>query len=76
MKIRDLEHGQPPPATVIRGTTDWRWNLGSRELMDRKPNTRDVPDELVRLLPAHRADLVLWWDTTFPDNPVGPREEA
>lgn len=75
VKIRDLEHGEPPHATVIRGTTDWRWNLTSRQFMDRKPNARDVPTELVRLLRAHHADLVRWWDTTFPDNPVGPREE-
>ena len=75
MKIRDLEHGEPPHAIVIRGTTDWRWNLTSRQFMDRKPNARDVPTELVRLLRAHHADLVRWWDTTFPDNPVGPREE-
>jgi len=75
VKIRDLEHGEPPHAIVIRGTTDWRWNLTSRQFMDRKPNARDVPTELVRLLRAHHADLVRWWDTTFPDNPVGPREE-
>lgn len=75
VKIRDLEHGEPPHATVIRGTTAWRWNLRSHQFMDRKPNPREVPNELVRLLRAHDADLVRWWDTTFPDNPVGPGEE-
>ena len=75
VKIRDLEHGEPPHATVIRGTTDWRWDLRSRKFMDRKPNPRDVPDQLVRLLRAHDTELVRAWDATFPDNPVGPRED-
>jgi hypothetical protein len=76
VKIRDLEHGEPPHATVIRGTTDWRWDLRSRKFMDRKPNPRDVRDQLVRLLRAHDTELVRAWDATFPDNPVGPREDA
>ena len=75
VKIRDLENREPPHATVIRGTTDWRWDLRSRKFMDRKPNPRDVPDQLVRLLRAHDTELVRAWDATFPDNPVGPRED-
>jgi hypothetical protein len=43
--------------------------------MDRNPDPRDVPDELVRLLRAHHADLVRRWDATFPNNPVGRRED-
>jgi hypothetical protein len=75
VKIRDREHGEPPHATVIRATTSWRWDLRSRQFMDRNPDPRDVPDELVRLLRAHHADLVRRWDATFPNNPVGLRED-
>lgn len=75
VKIRDVEGAEPPHATVIRGTRYWRWNLRERKFMDRLPDPREVPNELVELLGTRHAELVRWWDTAFPWNPVVPRED-
>jgi hypothetical protein len=74
VKIRDVEGPEPPHATVIRGTTYWRWNLRERMFMDRTPDPRDVPVELVELLRASHDGLVRRWDATFPWNPVTGRK--
>lgn len=76
VKIRDRERVEPPHATVIRGNRYWRWDLRSRQFMDADPDPTDVPGELLALLVAHHADLVRDWDASYPENPVGPREEG
>lgn len=75
VKIRDVEGPEPPHATVIRGTTYWRWNLRESMFMDRIPDPRDVPDELVEFLMTNHDDLVLRWDAMFPWNPVARRPD-
>jgi hypothetical protein len=75
VKIRDRERVEPPHATVIRGQHEWRWDLRARRFMNREPDPRDVPDEILSLLALHHVDLARMWDETHPDNPVGPREE-
>lgn len=74
VKIRDLEGPEPPHVTLIRGATAWRWNLRERRFMDRRPDPRVVPGELVELLRANHQDLVRWWDAAYPWNPVGDGE--
>lgn len=76
IKIRDRERVEPPHATVIRGTRQWRWDLRSRAFMDREPDPRQVPAELVDLLASHHHLLVREWDAMYSENPVVSREEA
>lgn len=75
VKIRDRERVEPPHATVIRGQSEWRWALRSRRFMDREPDPRGVPNDVVTLLALHHAQLVAWWDEMYPENPVGPIED-
>jgi hypothetical protein len=75
VKIRDVEGPEPPHATVIRGTTAWRWDLRERRFMDRIPDPREVPAEVVELLQANHESLARWWDAAFPWNPVGEGED-
>ena len=75
LKIRDREIREPPHVTLIRGTSSWRWDLRSRAFMDREPDPRVVPDEIVDLLRARHPELVGSWNEKYPENPVGRTED-
>ncbi len=75
IKIYDNECLEPPHATVVRGHLAWRWNLRSRQFMNREPHPRDVPSEIRALLLAKHAELVRLWDLTHPGNPVTKTED-
>jgi hypothetical protein len=69
LKIRDQEGREDPHITFIRGTTTYRWNLRTRDFMDRKPDPGDVPDHLVEIANNHHGLLVLEWARMYPENP-------
>jgi len=75
VKIYDNERLEPPCATVIRGNLEWRWNLRSRQFMDREPDPRDVPRELREFVQVEHTKLVRLWDLTRPGNPVAITED-
>ena len=63
VKIRDRERLEPPHATVIRGNRAWRWNLRSRQFMDREPDPGDLPLSSSR---SWLTDTPGWFGTGTP----------
>ena len=76
LKVRDRETVEPPHVTLVRRTEAWRWDLRSRSFMDREPDPRAVPEELVDHLRALHEELVKAWNEHYPLNPVDGAEEA
>lgn len=52
VKIRDKEIREPPHVTVLRGTGAWRIDLRNGEFMDKVPDPKSVPSELIDLIRA------------------------
>ena len=70
LKIRDREIREPPHATLFGPQGTWRWDLRRQRFMDRAPDPRLVPQELVELLRSSRLLLAGSWNRLYPDNPV------
>ena len=70
VKISEKETVEPPHVTIIRRTDRWRVNLRTMKFMDKKPPSRDVPQELVEHITAKRDELVKQWNAKYPLNPV------
>lgn len=75
-KIRDRERLEPPHVTVMWKTFRWRWNLRACAFMDREPEPRDVPQELVEVLRVSLESLRQKWDEMYPENPVASHEDS
>lgn len=75
IRIRDKERVEPPHVTILFKTQAWRFGLREKQFLDREPDPRDVPtqlvDHLTELLPA----LVAAWDELYPDNMVHREDE-
>lgn len=72
VKIFEKETVEPPHVTIIKGPQKWRINLRTREFMDRRPPSREVPRELVdHIMAKENSDkLVAEWNRKYPHNPV------
>jgi hypothetical protein len=70
LKIRDREIREPPHATLFGLGRQWRWELRRQQFMDRDPDPRDVPGEVVEALRMLHPVLVQTWDAMYPANPV------
>jgi hypothetical protein len=72
VKVYQNEVREPPHVTILSPDgTKWRWDLRQRAFMDHSPPPHGVHRDLVRFLRANWAELVSWWDSKHPDNPVG-----
>jgi len=69
-KIRDRERVEPPHVTIIHRTRSWRLGLRSGEFLDKEPDPRDVPDQVVAAIRGSILQLREKWDVTYPENPV------
>jgi hypothetical protein len=72
-KIRDRERLEPPHVTILHGTRAWRLDLRSEQFLDREPEPRDLPTEIVDVVRANLPLLRGEWDRMFPENPVFSR---
>lgn len=70
LKIRDRERIEPPHVSVLWKTEAWRFGLREKEFLDRQPDPRRVPDEIVGHLHQNIRVYVDAWNMTYPDNPV------
>jgi hypothetical protein len=70
VKIRDRERVEPPHATILHRTSAWRFGLRSAELLDRRPDPREVPCELIDEVRMRLEALRQRWDEMYPENPV------
>jgi hypothetical protein len=74
VKIRDRERLEPPHVTILHRTRAWRLDLRSERMLDKAPDPRDVPKEILDEIRKRRALLCQEWNRMFPENPVAPRE--
>jgi len=74
VKIRDRERLEPPHVTVLLRTDAWRLDLRTLRWMDKRPDPKLVPPELVELIQRNVAELIAAWDRLYPGNPVRTEE--
>ncbi len=74
IKILDREWGEEPHFNFIHKRAMWRFGLRRREFMDRDPDPREVPADLVGFAVGKLPVLVECWDSAHPRNPVGASE--
>ena len=54
IKIRDREKNiESPHATILIKTKCWRYNLRTKKFMDKNPNPKEIPAELIKELEDH-----------------------
>lgn len=70
IKILDREWGEEPHVNFIRGRWLWRFGLRRRAFMDRNPDPREVPAEVVKFAMDNLELLIQQWDAAHPLNPV------
>ena len=74
VKIRNDERNETPHASILRRMQTWRVSLRTGEFLDRTPDPRDVPRDLLEHVWAERHMLRAAWDLMYPENPVYSRE--
>jgi hypothetical protein len=77
-KIRILsdEWREEPHFNFFRGIRCWRFGMRQRSFMDRHPDPREVPRELVKHALQNLWLLAAEWDRLHPHNPVGVIERV
>lgn len=74
VKIFDREQIESPHVTVLRRVVKWRIDLRDRSFMDRTPDPKDVPEEVMDIIRAHWEQPCRQWDIIHPENPVEDEE--
>ena len=69
-KIRDRERLEPPHVTILHKTRAWRFDLRSRTFLDREPDPKDIPEEVIGAVRSNIELLRQEWDRMFAENPV------
>lgn len=75
-KIRDRERLEPPHVTIQHKTRSWRFDLRSTTFLDREPDPKEVPEEIVRTVRLNLELLRQEWDRMFPENPVSSTQDS
>ena len=70
VKIHDRERLEPPHVTIKRKAMSWRWGLRSNRFLDREPDPKDVPEEVLEAFRPFVDLLCKTWDQMYPENPV------
>ena len=72
--MRDRERLEPPHATIFHRTRAWRFDLRSEKFLDKEPDAREVPKEVVEHVRSNLSLLRQEWDRIFPENRVFSQE--
>jgi hypothetical protein len=75
VKIRNLERNEPPHVTILHRTRAWRFDLRALRFLDKEPDPKDVPDEVVAAIKQQVELLRREWDAMYPENPIESKEE-
>ena len=73
-EIRDWERNEPPHVTIIRKQQAWRFGIRTPGFLDKEPDPKDVPDEVVAEVERNLDLLRREWDARYPENPVDSTE--
>lgn len=74
VKIRDRERLEPPHVTILHRARAWRFDLRSEKFLDKQPDPRVVPKEVVVEVRSKLTLLRQGWDRMFPENRVFSQE--
>lgn len=74
VKIRDRERLEPPHVTILNRARAWRFGLRSKTFLDKKPDPKEVPREVVDAIRTNLALLREAWDRMYPENPISSEE--
>jgi hypothetical protein len=74
VKIRDRERLEPPHVTILQKTRSWRIDLRSENFLDKEPDPKEVPKEVVDEIRSNLPLLRQEWDRMFPENPISSEE--
>lgn len=69
-KIRDRERVEPPHVTILFKTKAWRLALRNGQFLDKEPDPKDIPQEVIESVRARFALLGAQWDRMYPENPI------
>lgn len=69
-KIRDRERVEPPHVTIMHKTNSWRWGLRSQQFLDKTPDPKEIPDEVLATTRENLSVLRKAWDHMYPENPI------
>jgi hypothetical protein len=75
VKIRDRERLESPHVTILNRARAWRFNLRSETFLDKEPDQKEVPKEVVDAIRANLVVLREAWDRIFPENPISSEAE-
>lgn len=76
VKIRQHERNEEPHVSVIfKGNGVYRFGLRTRAFLDREPDPRHVPGEIVDFIVEHLEEFATAWDAMYPENPVSSLEQ-
>ena len=76
IKIRNLERTEDPHVAILWKTYSWRYNIRRSGFMDREPDPREVPIDVVAHIQEHMKKLQEEWDKKHPHNPIGSRDSG
>lgn len=76
VKIRNLERTEDPHVTILWKNYSWRYNIRDSGFMDREPDPREVPDDVVAYIEEHLQELRDEWDKKHPENPIESRDSG
>lgn len=74
VKIRDRERLEPPHVTILHRTRAWRFELRSWSFLDKQPDPKEVPAEVISEVRSKLRLLRQEWDRMFPENRVFSQE--
>jgi hypothetical protein len=75
VKIRDRERNEPPHVTILHRTRAWRVDLRSGGFLDKEPDPKEVPEEVLTEIAKHERLLRGKWDEMYPENPIESKED-
>jgi hypothetical protein len=70
VKIRNLERTEDPHVTIMWKAKSWRYNIRRTGFMDREPDPKEVPEEVVAHIEKKLTKLREEWDRKHPGNPI------
>lgn len=70
VKIRDRERLEPPHVTILHRTRAWRVDLRFEKFLDKEPDPKEVPKQVVNEVRSNLTLLRQKWDRMVPENRV------
>jgi len=70
VKVRDKERLEEPHVSIMFKSKTWRFSIRRRVFLDKSPDPKDVPREVVTTIEESIDLLVTEWNKQYPENLV------